>query len=58
MQDPPVTGNLSIDDALLRVAEAVDVDAATKTQLLSDAQAVLQDVLRTSREEAPAPGPR
>ena len=58
MQDPPVTGNLSIDDALARVAEAVDVDGETKAQLLSDAQSVLQDVLRTSREEAPAPSPR
>lgn len=48
MQQPPQTGNQEIDDALARVADADDVDQA---RVLGEAQAVLQAVLRNSRED-------
>ena len=48
MQQPPVTGNQEIDDALARVAEAGDEEQA---RVLGEAQAVLQSVLRSSRED-------
>jgi len=51
-QTPPETGNPAIDAALARVAEVLDMDVTEQAQRLSDAQAVLHDVLRTSREAA------
>jgi len=52
MQQPPQTGNTEIDDALARVADAGDLDEVEQARVLSDAQVVLQSVLRTSREDS------
>jgi len=52
MLTPPETGNQTIDDALARVAEAVDAPLPEQAQRLGEAQAVLQDVLRSSRDAA------
>ena len=53
-QMPPETGNPAIDTALARVADAMDMDIAAQAQRLGEAQAVLQDVLRTSRQATQA----
>ena len=50
MLTPPETGNQAIDDALARVAEAVDAPLPDQAQRLGEAQAVLQDILRSSRD--------
>ena len=51
-EEPPVTGDAVVDAALRSVADAADLDVATQAQVLSEAQTVLQNVLRASREEA------
>ncbi|MCL2783704.1 MAG: hypothetical protein FWD80_07035 [Propionibacteriaceae bacterium] len=51
-QSPPETGNPTIDAALTYVAEAGDLDVVEQAQRLSEAQTVLHDVLRTSRQAA------
>jgi len=52
MLTPPDTGNQTIDDALARVADAVDAPLPEQAQRLGEAQAALQDVLRSSRDAA------
>jgi len=49
---PPETGDPAIDAALARVVDAADADLPEQAQRLSEAQAVLQDVLRNSRDAA------
>ena len=50
MLTPPETANQTIDDALVRVADAVEAPLPEEAQRLGEAQAVLQDVLRSSRD--------
>ncbi|MCL2653551.1 MAG: hypothetical protein FWD63_07185 [Propionibacteriaceae bacterium] len=49
---PPETGNPAIDAALARVVESADASLPEQAQRLSEAQSVLQDVLRDSRDAA------
>jgi len=58
MQEPPHTGNSTIDAALARVAAASATNPQERSQVLNDAQSVLQGVLRASREETPPPAGR
>lgn len=51
---PPETGNDIIDAALAKVAAAGEADLTEQAQRLDEAQAVLQEVLRTSRQAAQA----
>ena len=49
-QPPPETGNPVIDAALAQVANAADADLEEQARQLNQAQTVLQEVLRTSRQ--------
>jgi len=51
---PPETGSPVIDAALAAVAEAAEAELPEQAERLSEAQAVLQDVLRDSRDMAQA----
>lgn len=51
MSQPPITGNEAIDEALAKVANSGDLDIAEQARLMTEAQVVLQGVLRASREE-------
>jgi len=48
MDDPPVTGNGIVDEALQKVADLVDVPLEDHPEVLKQAQNALQEFLNTN----------